>query len=62
MGPAHFPELKPQHADAQSASFVQAPVMNCVPGAVVAAEVVTPAAVTVSNVDAGEAAPAAACP
>ena len=32
-GAAHFPELKPQHADAQSASLVHAPVMNCVPGA-----------------------------
>lgn len=30
-GPAHLPLLNPQHADAQSASEVQAPVMNCVP-------------------------------
>ena len=28
MGAAHFPLLKPQHTDAQSASDVQAPVMN----------------------------------
>ena len=28
-----MPELKPQQLDAQSASLVQAPVMNCVPGA-----------------------------
>jgi len=28
-----FPDWNPQHADAQSASEVQAPVMNCVPGA-----------------------------
>lgn len=27
-GPAHFPLLKPQHPAAQSASLVQAPVMN----------------------------------
>lgn len=32
-GPAHLPELKPQQAEAQSASVVQAPVINCVPGA-----------------------------
>jgi hypothetical protein len=32
-GPAHFPVLKPQHLDWQSASEVQAPVMNCVPWA-----------------------------
>jgi hypothetical protein len=30
-GPAHLPELKPQQEDAQSASEVQAPVINCVP-------------------------------
>lgn len=35
-GPAHFPELNPQHADAQSASAVHAPVMNCVPAALAA--------------------------
>jgi hypothetical protein len=28
-----FPDVNPQHADAQSASEVQAPVMNWVPGA-----------------------------
>lgn len=32
-GPAHFPELKPQHESAQSASDVQTPVMNWVPAA-----------------------------
>ena len=32
--PAHFPELKPQQPDAQSASLEQAPVMNCVPAPV----------------------------
>src|SRR2546423_784139 len=30
-GPAHLPELKPQQPEAQSASLVQGPVMNCVP-------------------------------
>jgi hypothetical protein len=30
-GPAHRPELNPQHEDAQSASEAQGPVMNCVP-------------------------------
>lgn len=30
-GPAHLPVLKPQQPDAQSASLVQGPVMNCVP-------------------------------
>jgi hypothetical protein len=30
-GPAHLPELKPQQAEAQSASLLHAPVMNCVP-------------------------------
>lgn len=30
-GPAHLPDLKPQQPDAQSASEVQAPVMNWVP-------------------------------
>jgi len=30
-GPAHLPLLKPQHADAQSESLVQGPVMNCAP-------------------------------
>ena len=29
--PAHLPELKPQHPEAQSASLAQAPVMNWVP-------------------------------
>lgn len=33
MGPAHFPDLNPQQLEAQSASLVQTPVMNCVPGA-----------------------------
>lgn len=32
-GPAHLPVLKPQQPDAQSASLVQGPVMNCVPWA-----------------------------
>jgi hypothetical protein len=32
-GPAHFPELNPQQLEAQSASLVQTPVINCVPGA-----------------------------
>ena len=27
-GPAHLPELKPQQAEAQSASLLQAPVIN----------------------------------
>lgn len=31
MTAAHLPLLKPQQLDAQSASEVQAPVMNCVP-------------------------------
>ena len=31
IGPAHLPELKPQQAEAQTASLVQGPVMNCVP-------------------------------
>lgn len=31
IGPAHFPLLNPQHPLAHSASFAQAPVMNCVP-------------------------------
>jgi hypothetical protein len=31
MAPAHFPVLKPQQPDAQSASPVQVPVMNWVP-------------------------------
>lgn len=30
-GPAHLPELNPQHPSAQSASEAQTPVMNCVP-------------------------------
>jgi hypothetical protein len=30
-GPAHLPVLKPQQPEAQSASLVQGPVMNCVP-------------------------------
>jgi len=30
-GPAHFPLLNPQHAEPQSASDLQAPVMNCFP-------------------------------
>jgi hypothetical protein len=34
--PAHFPLRKPQHPAAQSASEVQAPVMNWVPGALAA--------------------------
>jgi hypothetical protein len=40
-GPAHLPEWKPQQDDAQSASALQVPVMNCVPAAsgVEAAEV-----------------------
>ena len=32
-GPAHLPVLKPQQPEAQSASLVQGPVMNCVPPA-----------------------------
>ena len=32
-GPAHLPLRKPQHAEAQSASEVHAPVMNCFPWA-----------------------------
>jgi hypothetical protein len=31
IGPAHLPVLKPQQPDAQSASLVQGPVMNCFP-------------------------------
>ncbi len=34
IAPAHFPDLKPQQPDAQSASLVQAPVMNWVPAPV----------------------------
>lgn len=30
-GPAHLPDLKPQQPDAQSESWAQGPVMNCVP-------------------------------
>jgi hypothetical protein len=33
IAPAHLPDLKPQQPDAQSASDVQGPVMNCVPWA-----------------------------
>lgn len=32
-GPAHLPLVKPQHAEAQSVSDLQGPVMNCVPWA-----------------------------
>jgi hypothetical protein len=34
MAPAHLPVVKPQQPEAQAASLVQAPVMNCVPWAV----------------------------
>lgn len=30
-GPAHFPDVNPQHPAAQSASDVHGPVMNCLP-------------------------------
>ncbi|PIL32762.1 hypothetical protein GSI_04877 [Ganoderma sinense ZZ0214-1] len=40
IAPAHFPLLNPQQPDAQSASLLQGPVMNCVPGAVAGAGVV----------------------
>jgi hypothetical protein len=31
MAPAHLPDLKPQQPEAQSASLVQGPVINCFP-------------------------------
>lgn len=37
-GPAHLPEWNPQHPEAQSASDVHEPVMNCVPLAAVVVE------------------------
>ena len=40
MAPAHLPLLKPQHPEAQSASLVQGPVMNWLPGATEGAGVV----------------------
>lgn len=50
IAPAHFPELKPQQPDAQSASFAQTPVMNCVPAAAETEEVAAGGEATVARV------------